>query len=102
DLGPLLFNDDEAFVNINEKIELDCGIRRDYLYCRWEKDTNIMKVDDVYKGMFIGISPPEKTVNNQCGIVVDKATIEDQGIWTCKIYTLATILERKKLLPLKV
>ncbi|CAL4151112.1 unnamed protein product, partial [Meganyctiphanes norvegica] len=44
DLEPILFNSNEAFVNINEKIQLFCGIRSDYYHCIWEKDTNIIRV----------------------------------------------------------
>ncbi|CAL4124710.1 unnamed protein product, partial [Meganyctiphanes norvegica] len=102
DLGPLLFNSNDVFVNINEKIELNCGIRSDYLYCFWEKDANIFMTEDVYKGMYSGLSRPDKTTHNQCGIVVDKATIEDQGIWTCKIHNQATVLTGSKKVILTV
>ncbi|CAL4112322.1 unnamed protein product, partial [Meganyctiphanes norvegica] len=102
DVGPLLFNSIEAFVNISEKINLNCGIRSHYFYCTWEKDNNIIQIEDVYKDVYSGISRPDNTTNNQCGIVVDKATIEDQGIWTCKIYSQATVLTGSKKVTLAV
>ena len=33
------------------------------------------------------MSHPENTEGNQCGIVINKATTEHQGNWTCKVYT---------------
>ena len=33
-----------------------------------------------------GIERPENMDANQCGIVVDQATIDVHGIWTCIIY----------------
>ncbi|CAL4059147.1 unnamed protein product, partial [Meganyctiphanes norvegica] len=100
--GPLLFNSHDAFVNLNEKIQLYCGTRSNYVYCVWEKDNQIIRTEDVYKGMYSGISRPVKTTNNQCGIVLNKATIEDQGIWTCKIYTLETVFVGRKNVTLTV
>ncbi|CAL4143117.1 unnamed protein product, partial [Meganyctiphanes norvegica] len=43
-------------------------------------------VEDVYEGMHRGLRRPDNTEGNQCGIVVEQATNETHGIWTCKIY----------------
>ncbi|CAL4140937.1 unnamed protein product, partial [Meganyctiphanes norvegica] len=102
DQGPLLFNSNDAYVNMNEKIEIKCGIRGDYFYCVWEKDTNIFRTEDVYKGMYSGMSRPDKTTNNQCGIVLNRTTLEDNGIWTCKVYTQWKVLEGSKKVTLTV
>ena len=37
------------------------------------------------------MSRPEDTIGNQCGIVIDQATVEDQGLWTCKIFTQGNV-----------
>ena len=37
------------------------------------------------------MSKPGDTLGNQCGIVIDQASIEDQGLWTCKIYTQGNV-----------
>ncbi|CAL4109584.1 unnamed protein product, partial [Meganyctiphanes norvegica] len=92
DPGTLLFNSNEAFVKPNEELQLHCGIRGDYYYCLWEKDTNIIQVEDVYKGMYKGLSRPEYAEHNQCGIIVDKITSADEGNWTCTIYIQGTPL----------
>jgi len=93
----LLFNFNEMIVNPNEKVQLDCGIKGDYRYCVWEKDTDIFQVQDVYEDVYSGMGKPDIVdETNQCGIVVDQATIEDHGIWTCKIYIRGTALVGSK------
>ncbi|CAL4060343.1 unnamed protein product [Meganyctiphanes norvegica] len=92
----LLFNFNEMIVNPNEKVQLDCGIMGEKRYCVWEKDNDIFQVEDVYEGVYSGMGRPENTEGNQCGIVVDQATIEDHGIWTCKIYIRGTALVGSK------
>ena len=58
------------------------------------------QVEDVYKGVYSGIRGPENTEVNQCGIVINQATTENQGIWTCKIYIQGTVLLGSKNLKL--
>lgn len=92
----LQFNFDEVIVNPNEKVQLDCGIIGEYRYCVWEKENEIYQVEDVYEAVYSGMSKPEITEGNQCGIVVEQATIEDHGMWTCKIYIKGTALQGTK------
>ena len=42
--GLLLFDRDHEVVNLNQKVELDCGITSNYYYCIWEKDNDIIQV----------------------------------------------------------
>ena len=44
------------------------------------------QVVDIDKGVYYGMSRPENTDGNQCGIVINNATTEHQGNWTCKVY----------------
>ncbi|CAL4089726.1 unnamed protein product, partial [Meganyctiphanes norvegica] len=102
DPGNLQFNNKDVFVSPNEKVQLYCGIGGDYSYCIWEKDTNIIKIEDVNRGLYRGISRPEKSSNNQCGIVLDQASIEDQGKWTCKVYRNGKVFMDSKNVTLTV
>lgn len=92
----LLFNFEEIIVNPNEKVQLDCGIQGDMRYCVWEKDNDIYQVQDVYENVYSGMGKPENSEGNQCGITVESATIEDHGVWTCKIYIKGTALQGSK------
>ncbi|CAL4174282.1 unnamed protein product, partial [Meganyctiphanes norvegica] len=83
---PLLFNSNDLIVNPGEQVQLDCGIIGNYTHCVWEKDINILKVQDVYVGIHSGLRRPDNTEGNQCGIVVEQASKETNGRWTCKIY----------------
>ena len=58
------------------------------------------QIEDVYKGVYNGISSPKNTEGNQCGLVINRATIEDQGTWICKIYIKGTILLGSKIVNL--
>ncbi|CAL4092825.1 unnamed protein product, partial [Meganyctiphanes norvegica] len=102
DPGQLQFNNKEVFVSPNEKVHLYCGMGTDYSYCIWEKDTNIITLEDVNKGLYRGISRPEKSSNNQCGLVLDQASLEDQGIWTCKVYRNGKVFMDSKKVTLTV
>ena len=57
---------------------------------------NPNQVEDVHKGIYNGLSGPENKEENQCAIVLTEATIEDQGIWTCKVYIQGTVLMASK------
>ncbi|CAL4059151.1 unnamed protein product, partial [Meganyctiphanes norvegica] len=81
----MLFNYNELVVNHGEQAQLDCGIKGNYSQCFWEKDYTIFQVEDVYKGMHRGLRRPDNQVDNQCGIVIDQATNETHGTWTCII-----------------
>ena len=50
----------------------------------------------MYKGSYSGLSRPENKDENQCAIVIAKTTIEDQGIWTCKVYIHGAVLMASK------
>ena len=50
----------------------------------------------MHKGIYNGLSGPENKEENQCAIVLTEATIEDQGIWTCKVYIQGTVLMASK------
>ncbi|CAL4102847.1 unnamed protein product, partial [Meganyctiphanes norvegica] len=102
DPANMQFNPKDVFVSPNEKVHLYCGIGTDYSYCIWEKDTNIITIENVNRGLYRGISRPEKKSNNQCGIVLDQASIEDQGIWTCKVYRNGEVFMDSKNVILKV
>ncbi|CAL4060384.1 unnamed protein product, partial [Meganyctiphanes norvegica] len=43
-------------------------------------------VEDVCDGMHSLLRRPDNTEGNQCGIVVEQASNESHGIWTCKIF----------------
>ena len=50
----------------------------------------------MYKGIYSGLGRPENKEDNQCAIVINEATSEDQGIWTCKVYIQGTVLMASK------
>ena len=42
--GLLRFDSNDEIVTPNQKYQLDCGIKGDYYYCVWEKNTDIIQV----------------------------------------------------------
>ena len=58
------------------------------------------QIEDMYRGGYSGISSPNNTEGNQCGLVINRATIEDQGTWICKIYIKGTVLLGSKIINL--
>ena len=46
--GLLLFDRNNIVVNLNQKVELDCGISSNYYYCIWEKDNDFIQVKICY------------------------------------------------------
>lgn len=82
----IIFNSDEIHAKPNEKVELDCGINGTYRYCIWEHGGDVFQTEDIHDGVYEGWSQPETLEENQCGIVLDSASTENHGEWTCKIF----------------
>ena len=55
----------------------------------------------MYEGRFPGLGRPEtEKRNQQCSIVIEKASERDEGPWTCRIYTKDVILLAKNIVVL--
>lgn len=50
------------------------------------------QVEDVYGNVYDGLSKPENTVGNECGIVINSADITHHGKWTCKVFVVGNSL----------
>lgn len=48
-------------------------------------DTSLcLQVEDVHAGLHPGLRAPGNLTNNQCGIVVERASEGHAGKWTCR------------------
>ncbi|KAK3875846.1 hypothetical protein Pcinc_019299 [Petrolisthes cinctipes] len=93
----LIFDKSEIVVNPGEPLYLDCGARGDVRSCIWETEGGeIYQVQDVYENVYTGLTKPENTNGNECGIVVNSATMEHHGHWTCKVFVVGNSLVGKK------
>ncbi|XP_050691455.1 uncharacterized protein LOC126983048 isoform X4 [Eriocheir sinensis] len=89
----LIFNHNQIVVNPGDPVNLDCGVRGESRYCIWESDNGqIYQVEDVYGNVYDGLSKPENTVGNECGIVINSADISHHGKWTCKVFVVGNSL----------
>ncbi|KAG0726528.1 Fasciclin-3 [Chionoecetes opilio] len=89
----LIFDSTEIVVNPGDPLHLDCGVRGESRYCIWESENGeIIQVEDVYSNVYDGLSQPQNTNGNECGIVVDSANIEQHGTWTCKVFVVGNSL----------
>ena len=53
----------------------------------------LVKISDVYKGIYLGLGHPDsRSVDQQCSIVIKNASARDNGVWTCKIYIKGNVL----------
>jgi len=91
-----IFNADTLEVNQNMTVHLDCGTRKDYRYCVWEHNNKVLQVQDIHDGLFEGMSKPNITDDNQCGIVLDSTDSTDHGLWTCTIFVKGSSLVGSK------
>ena len=55
-----------------------------------------MQIQDVNDGLMPGYSRPADTENNQCGIVINAASIEHHGRWTCTVFIPLQTLSKSK------
>ncbi|XP_047741555.1 cell adhesion molecule 2 isoform X1 [Hyalella azteca] len=93
----IIFDNKQTIVNPGESLNLDCGVSGDFRYCHWETGKqNAIQVQDVYDGYIEGLSKPQITKGNECGIVIDAVTIEDHGPWTCKVFVIGHTLQNSK------
>jgi len=86
DKSRIIFSPEEMFVNLNEKTNIDCGFQGSYRYCIWEHMGGLFDTVDIHEGIYPGLSKPENIEGNQCGIVLDSASNQDHGEWTCKVF----------------
>ena len=95
----LIFNNDEIMVKPNEKVNLECGLTGSYRYCIWEHRGEQIDTFDVHDNIYPGImSKPENITDNQCGIILESASTEDHGEWTCKVFIKGeTLIGRKNI-----
>lgn len=56
----------------------------------------LFQVQDVYSNVYDGLSKPQNTVGNECGIVVNSADISHHGKWTCKVFVVGNSLRGSK------
>jgi hypothetical protein len=93
----IIFDNKQTIVNPGQSLSLDCGVAGDYRYCHWENGRQAaIQVRDVYDGYIEGLSKPQITKGNECGIVIDAVTIEDHGTWTCKVFVIGHTLQGSK------
>lgn len=52
----------------------------------------LLQVEDVYGNVLEGLSKPENTMGNECGIVINSADISHHGTWTCKVFVVGNSL----------
>lgn len=83
----LVFTNSEISVKINDSLHLDCGVIGTYRNCMWVHGEELLDTQDIHDGIYPGLSKPEDIQSNQCGIVLESATAEDHGEWTCKVHT---------------
>lgn len=52
----------------------------------------LFQVEDVYSDVYDGLSRPQNTNGNECGIVINSADITHHGRWTCKVFVVGNSL----------
>ena len=82
----IIFNTDDIMTKLNQKVNLECGIHGTYRHCNWEHKSEIFDVLDVHDDVYPGLNKPEIFDGNQCGIILNSASPEDHGEWTCKVF----------------
>ncbi|XP_069994622.1 fasciclin-3 isoform X14 [Penaeus vannamei] len=93
----LTFDDSEIVVNPGERLDLNCGFKGEYRYCIWEVEgAKPIQVEDVYGNFHPGMSKPEVSEGNECGIVINSVSTEQHGMWTCRVFITGNSLEGTK------
>ncbi|XP_037795491.1 uncharacterized protein LOC119590818 isoform X6 [Penaeus monodon] len=93
----LIFDASEIVVNPGERLDLNCGFKGQYRHCIWELEgAKPIQVQDVYENVHPGMSKPEVSEGNECGIVINSVSTEQHGMWTCRVFITGNSLEGSK------
>ncbi|XP_063605376.1 uncharacterized protein LOC134780543 isoform X4 [Penaeus indicus] len=93
----LIFDASEIVVNPGERLDLNCGFKGPYRHCIWELEgAKPIQVEDVYENVHPGMSKPEVSEGNECGIVINSVSTEQHGLWTCRVFITGNSLEGSK------
>ena len=92
----LVFSTKEISVKANDSVHLDCGVIGTYRHCIWKHGEELLDTQDIHEGIYPGLRKPKDIQNNQCGIVLESAVVDDHGEWTCKVLTNDGLLVASK------